>query len=39
MTSWTDEEKAVFNDKIVVYGKNFAAIAAFVKTKVIHILG
>ena len=34
MSGWTDDEKAVFNEKIAVYGKNFAAIAAFVKTKV-----
>lgn len=34
MLGWTDEEKKVFNEKIAVYGKNFAAIAAFVRTKV-----
>uniref|UniRef100_A0A914N799 SANT domain-containing protein n=1 Tax=Meloidogyne incognita TaxID=6306 RepID=A0A914N799_MELIC len=31
--AWSDSEKAVFNEKIAVYGKNFAAISAFLPLK------
>uniref|UniRef100_A0A1I8BWJ4 SANT domain-containing protein n=1 Tax=Meloidogyne hapla TaxID=6305 RepID=A0A1I8BWJ4_MELHA len=31
--AWSDAEKAVFNEKIAIYGKNFAAIAAFLPLK------
>lgn len=33
--AWSDTEKAVFSEKISAYGKNFAAIAAFIPTKTV----
>jgi hypothetical protein len=32
--AWADWEKSVFEMKIAKYGKNFAAIAAFIPSKV-----
>lgn len=33
MANWTDGEKEIFEKKIAFYGKNFAAIAAFLQKK------
>lgn len=32
--TWTDDEKRVFKEKFVQYGKNFAAISLFLEKKV-----